>query len=134
MLPLKKILLDARLPRFLVVGSACFLTNLLVLFICTEKIGMHYLASMIVSIVIANSLGWAANRAWTFEPTQEKWHSEYRKYFIVNLGSFGLSLISMAILVSGLGVHYLLASTFNAIGLTVLNFALHRDWSFKKKN
>lgn len=121
---------DRRWWRFLVVGCVCFLTNLLVLYVGTELAGLHYLVSMLISIVIANTLGWALNRQWTFASTSTAWFAEYTRYLAVNLSSFLASLGLMALLVSGAGVHYLLASAGIAVVLTAFNFIAHRGWSF----
>lgn len=116
--------------RFLVVGGLCFLVNLFVLYVGTERIGLHYLVSMVISILIANTLGWVLNRKWTFGSTSIDWLAEYSRYLAVNLSSFLVSLVLMAVLVSGAGVHYLLASGGIAVVLTAFNFIAHRGWSF----
>ena len=89
---------------------------------------------MLISIIIVNSIGWLANRTWTFTSQNRNKLSEYARYLTVNLGSFALNLALMALLVSVLGVHYLIASTLIAAGLTIINFSLHRDWSFNRKD
>ncbi len=121
---------DIRWWRFLAVGGLCFVVNVLVLYIGTELAGLHYLVSMLISILIANTLGWALNRQWTFASTSSDWFAEYTRYLAVNLSSFALSLVLMAVLVSGLGVHYLLASGGMAVVLAAFNFVAHRGWSF----
>lgn len=89
---------------------------------------------MLISIIVVNTIGWLANRTWTFTSQNRNKLTEYARYITVNLGSFAFSLTLMAVLVSLLGVHYLLASTLIAAGLTIINFTLHRDWSFSKKD
>jgi putative flippase GtrA len=121
---------DRRWWRFLAVGGLCFLANLLVLYVGTELAGLHYLVSMLISILVANTLGWALNRQWTFASTSTDWLPEYTRYLAVNLSSFFVSLGLMALLVSGAGIHYLLASAGIAVVLTAFNFIAHRGWSF----
>lgn len=130
----RKSLKDPRWPRFLLVGGSCFLINLAILYLCTDLLGIHYLISMLISIIVVNTIGWLANRTWTFTSQNRNKLTEYARYITVNLGSFAFSLTLMAVLVSLLGVHYLLASTLIAAGLTIINFTLHRDWSFSKKD
>lgn len=130
----KKTLKDPRWPRFLLVGGSCFLINLIILYLCTDLLGIHYLISMLISIIVVNSIGWLANRTWTFTSQNRNKLTEYARYLTVNLGSFALSLALMAVMVSALGVHYLIASTLIAAGLTIINFSLHRDWSFNRKD
>lgn len=121
---------DTRWWRFLAVGGLCFFVNVLVLYVGTELAGLHYLVSMLISIFIANTLGWALNRQWTFASTSTDWFAEYTRYLAVNLSSFIFSLVLMAVLVSGAGVHYLVASGGMAVVLAAFNFIAHRGWSF----
>lgn len=124
---------DQRWWRFVMVGGLCFTVNLLVLYLATDVWGWHYLLSMLLSIAIANTLGWFLNRVWTFVSTSTEWFAEYLRYLSVNLSSFVLSLLSMAALVSGLGIHYLAASAINAVALTMFNYLAHRGWSFAER-
>lgn len=123
-------MLDRRLLRFIVVGGICFTTNLLVLYVGTDGLGFHYLASMALSIVIANTLGWILNRKWTFCRSSIPWWMEYSRYMSVSISSTVISLALMVFCVNFLGLHYLLASAIIAAGMMVLNFVAHREWSF----
>lgn len=115
------------------VGGLCFMVNLLVLYVATDIWGWHYLLSMLLSIAVANTLGWFLNRVWTFGSSSSTLLAEYIRYLTVNLSSFAFSLLSMAVLVTGVGVHYLVASALNAVVLTVFNFLAHRGWSFAER-
>lgn len=122
--------MDKRLIRFVLVGGVCFMTNLAVLYGGTSLLGWHYLVSMAVSIVIANTLGWLLNRSWTFlSCAQSRW-DEYVRYMSVSLSSTAISLLMMFLCVSVLEIHYLLASAGIALLMLLFNFVAHRDWSF----
>jgi putative flippase GtrA len=125
---------DPRFLRFVLVGGLCFLTNLTVLYLATERLGLHYLVAMGISIVIANTLGWALNRRWTFASRSRDAWAEFGRYVTVNLSGFALSLGLMALLVSGLGLHYLIASALIAAALMLVNFVVHRSWSFADRD
>ena len=125
---------DRRWLRFVLVGGTCFLANLVVLYVGTDVLGWHYLVSMAASIAVANSLGWLLNRGWTFRSTNVRRLPEFARYLAVNLAATVVSLALMALLVSGLGVHYLLASALLAAVFMVINFIAHRDWSFAPRD
>lgn len=125
--------LSARFGRFLVVGATCFALNLGVLYLGTEVWKWHYLAAMLLSILLANTLGFALNRVWTFESRRNPFWRELGRYYTVNLGAFALNLGLMAVLVSGLGAPPLTASAFLAIAMTGANFLLHKKWSFASR-
>ena len=124
---------DERWWRFLVVGGVCFTANLIVLYVGTDVLRLHYLVSMLISIVIANTLGWWLNRRWSFRSRAKGLLAEYLRYFAVTLTSSAASFVLMAVLVSGLKLHYLLASGVIAVGMTLFNFVAHRGWSFARQ-
>jgi len=133
LISIANILKDRRYYRFITIGGLCFLVNLATLYVATDLFGLHYLVSMVISILIANTLGWALNRRWTFSTTQMPALVEFSRYLSANIGLFAINLALMAILVSALNVHYLMASAILAVCMTILNFTIHRDWSFRKK-
>jgi hypothetical protein len=51
----------------------------------------------------------------------------------VNLLAAGLSLGLLGLLVSGAGLHYLLACALVAVVMAGLNFRLHGRWSLKAR-
>lgn len=122
----------AELVRFAVVGTLCFAAGFVSLYLLTEIAGLHYLVSMCMSMVIVNLLGWLLNRVWTFKSRSIQVKAEFGRYFVVNLFGFGVTLALMALLVSGLGVHYLAASVVVAILVMLVNFVAHKNWSFRK--
>lgn len=60
-----------RLARFNVVGLVALATNLIVLALLTEVVGVHYLVSSIVAIGAAFATNWLANICWAY-PTEEQ--------------------------------------------------------------
>lgn len=121
---------DRRLPRFVMVGGVCFVTNLLVLYVGTDMLGLHYLLSMLFSILVANTLGWFLNRRWTFSASGLQWWTEYGRYIGVGLSSTLVSLLLMVLAVTVIGIHYLLASALVAVLMLLVNFWAHGRWSF----
>lgn len=118
--------------RFLGVGGLCFALNLLVLWLGTRVLGIHYLGAVVISALVCGVVGFALNRVWTFEARGDFW-PQLGRYLVVNAGAFALNIALTALLVSGLGVPVLLASSGLAIALAALNFVLHGKWSFKTR-
>lgn len=119
-----------RFVRFSLVGAACYCAGIVFLYLGTEKLGLHYLVSMAIALVLVNILGWLLNRRWTFSPSGSSPLTEFCRYFVANISGFFLTMFLMAILVSWLGVNYLLASALIAAGMMFVNFFVHRYWSF----
>lgn len=119
--------------KFFIVGGICFATNIAVLYLGVDVAGLHYLAAMGISIVVAYSLGWYLNRVWTFRSRAADTLAEYSRYILVNLGGMVGSCAFMWLLVSGLGVHYIAASAGIAAMMAMINFIAHRDWTFRNR-
>lgn len=123
-------LLEPRFARFVVVGGGCYLLGLALLYVSTGWLGVHYLVSMAVAMVVVNLAGWYLNRRWTFGMTNRQPVIELGKYFLVNGISFVATLGVMFILVSGIGINYLVASAITAVLMLLVNFVVHRAWTF----
>ena len=122
--------MNNRLLRFLLVGGICFGINLAILYTGTELFGFHYLVSTIISILVTNILGWLLNRNWTFDAKHREPIRQLLKYLAANSMSYLVSLALMALLVSVLNTNYLLASAIVAVAMALINYALHKNWSF----
>ena len=123
---------DRRFWRFIAIGGTCFLTNVIILFVGTGLFSFHYLLSSGFSILFTNAIGWALNRTWTFASRSLQAWREFLRYLSVNLSVLLLNVLVMAVLVTGLHVHYLVASSILALIFAVASFVLHRDWSFRQ--
>ena len=119
--------------RFVVVGGLCYLLGLALLYLFTEQFGLHYLVSLVVAMLILSAIGWAMNRNWTFQSVDPQWLAEAKRYLAANISIWLITLALMALLVSGFGINYLAASAVVAAGMAIVNFLLHRHWSFRKR-
>lgn len=122
--------MNARIYRFLVVGGGCYLTNLLLLYFLTSVIGIHYLISAFASFFIVNLAGYYSNKNYTFEKRGDFWIG-LKKYNMVMISSCFIVLTLMYILVDIFHVQYLLANILITIAITLYNFFLHQNWTFK---
>jgi putative flippase GtrA len=122
---------DRRIVRFIIVGGACYSVSFLTLYLGTGILGWHYLISTALSFFSGTLIGWWLNRSWTFKAQYSGVLSSYIKYTSALAGSALVSFAIMALLVSGLRVHYLAANALTA-GLMLLgNFSIHKNWSFR---
>lgn len=124
-------MISGQFIKFLITGGICFSTNIVVLYIATDILKFHYLISMLASILVVNIIGWTLNRHHTFKSYDSAPLPEFAKYALVNLSSMTASLLMMYLLVSTAGIHYLLASSIIAGLMTIINFSVHKQWSFK---
>lgn len=126
----QKIFPTVELTRFVVVGGVCFMASFASLYLFTDIVGLHYMISMCITVVLVNFLGWLLNRLWTFRSNSIHTREQILRYFVVNLFAFGITLAVAAVLVSGFGIHYLVANAIVAILMMLVNFVAHKNWSF----
>ena len=122
----------AEILRFVIVGGTCFTLGLGLLYLLTDHVGLNYLVSMALALVVVNVVGWLLNRLWTFGSTSDDRSGELGRYLWVNLGGAGITMVLMALLVSGLHMHYLVASVAVSIAMMFLSYFVHKQWSFRK--
>jgi putative flippase GtrA len=111
-------------------GGICTLLNLAVQWLCTSVIGLHYLASAMIGFFSLTPVGFWLQKLFTFRTPQAAVKIEWPRYFVVMACSLAANLALMYLLVSRLGVWYLLAAMIVALLLLSVNFLLNDRWSF----
>ena len=116
--------------RYAVIGGLCMLLNLIVLWLLTSVLGLHYLLSTIISFFALTPVGFVLQKLVTFRTPRENAPIEWPRYFATMAASFAANLALMYVLVSLLGVWYLAASVVVALLLLAANFLVNNHWSF----
>jgi putative flippase GtrA len=112
------------------VGGVCTLLNLLVLWLLTSIIGLHYLGSTMISFFTLTPVGFWLQKLVTFRTPRAAARVEWPRYFVTMGASFAANLGLMYVLVSLAGIWYLGASLIVTIALLAGNFVLNDRWSF----
>ena len=123
--------LPARFLAFVLVGGLCLALNMLVLWVLTSGLGIHYLISTAIAFSTITPLGFALNKVVTFRTHRRYAQIELPRYVTAMAASFLANIALMYLLVSALGVPYLLASLAVAVTLVVVNFLSSDLWSFR---
>jgi len=119
--------------QFALIGGICFVLGTALLYFLTDVCKIHYLLSALFSSLIMNGVGFWLNRRFAFRSLASHFWRELGRYYLVNAGSLALNTALMAVCVSGLHFHYLVASMGLSVLFSVFNFAVHRFWSFGAK-
>lgn len=111
--------------RFLLSGTAAALTNVIVLYILTDWLGIWYLASAVLSFLVAVVVGFLLQKFWTFAHRPGgRTHRQFIVYLTWTTTSFFLNLIILYSLVEFIGLHYVLsqlvASALLAVGSLIV--------------
>ena len=90
-----------------------------------------YFAGNVVGWIVSvfNSFYW--NNRFVFKNSEFSWWKKLFRTYLAYSGSFVVGSITLAIMVSGLGVSEWLAPWINMIITIPLNFILSKFWAFK---
>jgi putative flippase GtrA len=115
---------------YAIVGGGCALLNLAVLWLLTSMLGLHYLASTMISFLALTPVGFLLQKLVTFRTPRAAARVEWPRYFVTMGSSFAANLGLMYLLVSLLGIWYLAASGMVTVLLLAANFLVNDRWSF----
>jgi putative flippase GtrA len=111
-------------------GGLCTLINLVVQWLCTSVLGLHYLLSALISFFTLLPVGFWLQKLMTFRTPRAAAKIEWPRYFVTMAASLAANLALMYLLVSLLDIWYLLAAVIVALLLLVVNFLINDRWSF----
>ena len=114
---------------YAVVGGACTMLNLALLWLLTSALGLHYLVSTMISF-FSYPRGFLAAKAHYLSHAARACGHRMARYFATMGSSFAANLGLMYVLVSLLGVWYLAASLIVTLLLLATNFLVNDRWSF----
>lgn len=117
------------LVKFTLVGGSGYIVNLAV-FAAVQALGAHHVIAATVAFLAAvgNNFHW--NRRWTFNAVgTEAIHRQARRFLIVSVANFLLSLGILVLLVSA-GTPALLAQAISIAAATPFAFVGNRVWTF----
>ena len=111
---------DWRPARYVVVGGVCAVVHNLIM-ILGDMAGIHYLPMNFISFSVVTPLGYFMHSGFTFG-AHHSWRSFLR--FAAGLASgFPLTLMTMALLCTGLNVPMIIAAPVATIILFLWNYA-----------
>jgi putative flippase GtrA len=117
--------------RFVLVGSLGYISSILIIYLLTEKLKLHYIISWQVAWFFSNLLTFYTNKLYTFNSKKRNFWFEIWRYYLVNSSSLFFALIGVYVMVEAFRVNYLIASVLVSLISLFYNFILHKKWSFK---
>ena len=112
-----------QLFKFGIVGGIAFVIDYGLLYLLTEKIGIYYLVSSLISFSVSVIFNYIASVLWVFDVDKEK--SKVRNFIYF----FGLSIVGLGINelimwggVDKLHIYYMLVKLFATAVVMVFNF------------
>jgi glycosyltransferase involved in cell wall biosynthesis/putative flippase GtrA len=118
-----------RFVRFALVGVGAVGLNLLLFALLVGRFGIQYLWATVIIFVLVNGYGFLANRRWVFG-VADRPLGRLVRYYATMVASLGLNLLSMAALVGGLKINYLIASGITSAWLAPVMYVAHGRVAF----
>lgn len=116
-----------QLLKFGVVGVISFVIDYLVLFICTEFLGIYYLISSLISFSVSTVFNYIASVRWVFDVNQERRRRKNFVLFIVfSIVGLGLNQLIMWFGVDVLHIYYMLVKIGATAIVMVFNFVTRK--------
>jgi putative flippase GtrA len=115
------------------VGGLCAALNLVIQWLGTSVLGLHYLLSALISFFTLTPVGFWLQKTMTFRTPRETAPFEWPRYFVTMGSSLAANLALMYLLVSLLGLWYLAAALVVTLTLLVANFLANDRWSFAQR-
>lgn len=119
--------------KFAFVGLIGTLINIAILYLLTEKIGVYYMFSAIISFIVAMSSNFFLNKIWTFEEKIGfKIGGKYIKFALVSVTALLVNLFFLYVFTEVWDIYYIFSQVL-AIGVAlIINFIGNKIWTFRK--
>ena len=97
--------------------------------IAGDAVGLHYVVSSVVSLVIVTAVGYCLHSSWTY-PRAERGAPSFARYVVLVGSNFPLSLTGLFVFVDLLGVSVPIAAPAVTVILVGFNYVASR-WVFR---
>ncbi|WP_321371079.1 GtrA family protein [uncultured Desulfuromusa sp.] len=119
--------------KFSLVGILNTLVHYLVFYLLFRVAGIAMILASAVGYMTGVLNSYLINRKWTFKPSGSGAGAEFIKFFVVNLVSLGVNLLSLQFLVSALGMLPEIAQVLAIFCSLLVNFSGNKWWTFKQR-
>ena len=118
--------------KYYAVGASGVIVNLGLLFYLTEYVGLWYFLSYTLAISASITSNFILNKFWTFRDSinSQRTIVMYVKFVSVSIVGMAIQLGTVYLLVESLAVYYMLAALVSISIAGVINFMIHRRWTF----
>ncbi len=120
-----------RFVRFVISGGFATLANLGVVYLCTDVLGVYYLASSGVAFVASFLVSFMLQKFWTFSNSSlDVVHRQLVISLIVASCNLVINIFLMYCFVEKLGIHYLIGQLMTSALIACETFFLYKHVIF----
>ena len=120
-----------RFLKYSSVGVSTFLFDLLLLYCLVTFLSVNYMIATGLAFFVAVSMNYFISRRYIFSKTNTFFKKGYFTFILFALFGISLTVSGMYILVSILGVYYLLARCFMSSCVGIINYLSNLYLNFK---
>jgi len=117
--------------RYLMSGGTAGVTDLAVLYILHNILGVYYLLSAIIAFILAFCVSFTLHKFWTFKSHEEETHKQVIMYFGTSLFGLTLNTLLMYIFVDYIHVQVILSQIIVGFMVASCSFFISRNIVFK---
>lgn len=121
---------------YLIFGGLTTAVNISVFFLCDTILGMNYLVANVIAIVASILFAFFTNKKYVFKTqtaTFKESLSEFIRFCAFRLLSAVFDMLSMWLMVDGLGADTTIAKIVTQIIVVILNYAFSKWFIFKQQ-
>jgi dolichol-phosphate mannosyltransferase len=121
--------------RFLAVGASELVVNTVVLAAFTELTGLHFLLSAVIATQASTLWNFVLTEKWVFgkRTTEHSFSQRLAHYLVMNNLLLALRGPFLSLLVTQLGIHYLISNLLSLFAITLLRYFAADSWIWSKK-
>lgn len=123
--------LQKKLTKYIIGWALAACIDLLILYICTDIIGIHYLYSQIIAFCISFVFGFLFQKYITFSNTSKQFLREGGLFFLFQIIGLGINLLILKASVEIVWLHYLIWSIIAKWVVFLRNFGMNNIFNFK---
>lgn len=121
----------ARIARFIVAGAGGAGTQLGLLYILTDILGLWYLASAVLAFVVAQGVSFTLQKWWTFRDlSRDRLAGKMAQYFMVGVSNLVANTALLFLFVEYAHLHYLAAQACTSIGIAFVSYQIYKRYIF----
>ncbi len=125
----------AKIGRYLIAGGTAAFTNIALLFVFTDFLGIWYIASAIMAFILAFIVSFTLQKYWTFQDgSKDQIHRQAVIYLTVAVVNLLVNTGLLYLQVEYLGVYYIFAQLIASALIAVESFFVYQIFIFKKKS
>ncbi|MDB7951502.1 GtrA family protein [Faecalitalea cylindroides] len=116
-----------QLIKFGVVGGIAFLIDYIILYICTDFLGVYYLISSLISFSISTIFNYYASVNWVFDVDENKSNTrKFTLFIIFSVIGLGINQLIMWLGVDQLGIYYMIVKLGATAIVMIFNFVTRK--------